>query len=1198
MPFDEPFARFADELSLPDADPLLLQHAKEAVRQEYRESTRWKRLQCRAVTPVESESGESLFVIEVGHAIEFDWTWEGATAFRPPDIQEFAGDADVADGILGTFNEEEDSHNSAIWKAEVVEVDETRGRIFVAVANPESRPHTGAFFVRPFEFLAFLQAIYSGSGLGLRDPLTSRLAATRGGIHPRVPSCADVGLVELAGLWQHGWSVLWGPPGTGKTHTLGQQISRVLRDPSERILVVSTTNRATDEAAVSIGNAARRAAPKEFFEGSIRRIGKGAQYKRFVDEKLENLLRGTETETLHQISELNRQLARTMQHEMRAEIRNHIRQLIRNMSNSAFELFVLPDVRVVVATAFKALTLVDDPAIKINLTSRMPPFTTIFIDESGLISRATTAALSLLASRRVILVGDAKQLAPISKISRVLPLNQATWLASSGLTHLQRPDQAGPAVHLLREQHRMHPDISRVVSAYQYEGALRDAPDVIARRYSLPSLLKLAPRAIWYVLDEDKDDLPSIRAERGPGNRSWIRKGTLRVLEKLLRDVGFRSANGLFISPFKAQAREISRFFSGEEISTWSASTVHSQQGTQADIVIFDTVNAGSCGWPLDEWKRLVNVGLSRAKEFMILLASRAEMNEPYLRPLLKTTSPRVLSRGVWHEVAAKRDFDVAPEVAANPEALGTQLKLRKSLRPVMSAEQQRLCGYRMDGKPRLVRGVAGSGKTVVLAHWLRKTVQDLESNPDGMVWAVFANKSLGPLIRDMIDEVWEVQDDGKAFPWHRTNLLHIQDILNQRLQNVGLNLANFGNGFGYDEAAAAYLQQVPADSVTPGCHAMFIDEAQDMGPNTLRLLTALVQPTDGDDPSRRAINIFYDNAQNIFHRKRPKWSELGVNIVGRAEVMKESFRSTRPITEYASNVLYQFHPPEADEDHKELLDRGLIEKTTRDGQAWFRVRFNQVEGPLPTFHKFQQSELDRQYEAVGDQIVFWIQREGVKPKDICLLFHKNANAASVRKFVEPKLKAIGVQLTIAKPRGLVRAENEVLASTVASFKGYESEVVVIPAVEQFVLMDVLATDLYVAMTRARSVLAIYGHPTNSSTVKKLIEVLETCLDRLVAHPKVEAETSRIDEVEGLLDSLGASKNDEIRKWLTKLWHDFDIQQEPIIASNGEIIAEPTFWFRHKDKTLACFAKNPGTAICYRLEDAGISLIDAGTSTI
>ena len=90
-----------------------------------------------------------------------------------------------------------------------------------------------------------------------------------------------------------------------------------------------------------------------------------------------------------------------------------------------------------------------------------------------------------------------------------------------------------------------------------------------------------------------------------------------------------RKASGLFVSPFVAQARDIRRFFAEEGLDSWSAATVHSQQGTEADFVIFDTVNAGSCGWPYDEWKRLVNVGLSRAREFVLLLASRAEMREP-----------------------------------------------------------------------------------------------------------------------------------------------------------------------------------------------------------------------------------------------------------------------------------------------------------------------------------------------------------------------------------------------------------------------------------------------------------------------------------------------------------------------------------------------------------------------------------------
>src|SRR5262249_10205029 len=159
-----------------------------------------------------------------------------------------------------------------------------------------------------------------------------------------------------------------------------------------------------------------------------------------------------------------------------------------------------------------------------------------------------------------------------------------------------------------------------------------------------------------------------------------------------------------------------------EHFVDWSAGTVHARQGTEADVVIFDTVNAGSCAWPYDEWKRLVNVGLSRAREFLLVLASRAGMNEPYLRPLLDLLAPRTLKRSgrglAWVPAPTCPSVLIPPLGPGNHDLLGFQIVKRKAMRPVSSAEQQRLCEFEIDGKPRLVRGVAGSGKTFVLAHW------------------------------------------------------------------------------------------------------------------------------------------------------------------------------------------------------------------------------------------------------------------------------------------------------------------------------------------------------------------------------------------------------------------------------------------------------------------------------------------------
>ena len=130
-------------------------------------------------------------------------------------------------------------------------------------------------------------------------------------------------------------------------------------------------------------------------------------------------------------------------------------------------------------------------------------FTTVIVDEAGLISRAATAVLSLLGSKRVLIVGDSKQLAPISKISRILMPNEEEWLASSAVSHLHTLDQsASPGVHLLHEQHRMHPHVNAVVSAYQYEKRLVTADTVHSRQFAMLPFLALQPRSLWYVLDD------------------------------------------------------------------------------------------------------------------------------------------------------------------------------------------------------------------------------------------------------------------------------------------------------------------------------------------------------------------------------------------------------------------------------------------------------------------------------------------------------------------------------------------------------------------------------------------------------------------------------------------------------------------------------------------------------------------------
>jgi hypothetical protein len=53
------------------------------------------------------------------------------------------------------------------------------------------------------------------------------------------------------------------------------------------------------------------------------------------------------------------------------------------------------------------------------------------------------------------------------------------------------------------------------------------------------------------------------------------------------------------------------------------------------------------------------------------------------------------------------------------------------------------------------------------------------------------------------------------------------------------------------------------------------------------------------------------------------------------------------------------------------------------------------------------------------------------------------------------------------------------------------------------------------------------------------------------------------------------------------------IEQEPLLGPDGEIIAEPLFWYKKDEKVYACF--EPATVssrVRHRLEDVDITIVE------
>ncbi len=257
------------------------------------------------------------------------------------------------------------------------------------------------------------------------------------------------------------------------------------------------------------------------------------------------------------------------------------------------------------------------------------------------------------------------------------------------------------------------------------------------------------------------------------------------------------------------------------------------------------------------------------------------------------------------------------------------------------------------------------------------------------------------------------------------------------------------------------------------------------------------------------------------------------------------------------------------------------------------QVRFNQIDGPKPIYHDFHNRTAE--IDAIASHLKHLIQGEGLSPNDICLIYNGKSVVQLLEAKLGPKLSEIGVELSVQTNRPFERQETTLVVTTSHSYKGYESEVVMIPCVDQFVTGggEILANNLYVAMTRARSLLAIYGVRGGSAASRKLGETISGCVEAMNSTPDIEAPTSVQDDLNDILETIGF----EHRKWLVDLWKRFEIRQEPITEADGKALAEPLFWFDKGTTRLACFGANELTeSERVKLASQNITVLEAGAS--
>jgi hypothetical protein len=356
----------------------------------------------------------------------------------------------------------------------------------------------------------------------------------------------------------------------------------------------------------------------------------------------------------------------------------------------------------------------------------------------------------------------------------------------------------------------------------------------------------------------------------------------------------------------------------------------------------------------------------------------------------------------------------------------------------VMDLQQEQLARNLGEGH-RVIHGVAGSGKTLILGYRCEK-LAPLVQKP---VLVLCFNRALMAKLQAAVRaKNLQAKVNVRTF--------HSWCTDQARLYNVEVPS---GSNY-YDAVVEAVINAVDRGQIPRAQYgAVMIDEGHDFKPEWLKVVVQMV------DPETNSLLVLYDDAQSIYDSGRRKFSfsSVGIQAQGRTTILRLNYRNTAEVLTVAYQFAREFlTPAEAEEDGVPLV---APESAGRHG-------------PLPVLNQLRN--LDEEVDLIGRELRA-MNAEGWPWRDMAVL-HR---VAFIGEKACEHLKAAGIPVQWATdPKGKRQfdlADDSVKVMTLHASKGLEFPLVAIPGLDRLPLRDQDPKEeaklLYVGMTRAMEML-------------------------------------------------------------------------------------------------------------------------------